>query len=198
MLTVIACLVVLGGVGLLAAWLKTALAAHEAESGVQLTARNAEIDRHLQAVVETMDRRLGLLDGKVDRRLESASKTTSQIHERLGKVDEATGQMLARAKDLAPLEQALRPPKARGGVGELLLGNLLRDRLPADAYSLQYGFKGGERVDAVIRVDRLAPIDAKFPLDNFERLRRPPGESGRGPHREGFARGRQGPGGAVP
>ncbi|SRR6266566_3297167 len=170
MLTVIACLVVLGGVGLLAAWLKTALAAHEAESGAQLTARNAEIDRHLQAVVETMDRRLGLLDGKVDRRLESASKTTSQIHERLGKVDEATGQMLARAKDLARLEQALRPPKARGGFGELLLGNLLRDRLPAEAYSLQYGFKGGERVDAVIKVEKLVPVDAKFPLDNFERL----------------------------
>src|SRR6266487_3760020 len=188
MLTVIACLVVLGGVGLLAAWLKTALAAHEAESGAQLTARNAEIDRHLQAVVETMDRRLGLLDGKVDRRLESASKTTSQIHERLGKVDEATGQMLARAKDLARLEQALRPPKARGGFGELLLGNLLRDRLPAEAYSLQYGFKGGERVDAVIKVQKLVPVDAKFPLDNFERLVDAPDDEARKLAEKGFAR----------
>src|SRR6266581_2350629 len=131
MLTVIACLVVLGGVGLLAAWLKTALAAHEAESGAQLTARNAEIDRHLQAVVETMDRRLGLLDGKVDRRLESASKTTSQIHERLGKVDEATGQMLARAKDLAS------------------------STLPRRSWIWLV-------VDAVIKVEKLVPVDAKF------------------------------------
>jgi DNA recombination protein RmuC len=78
--------------------------------------------------------------------------------------------MLERARDLAKLEHALRPPKARGGFGELLLGNLLRDRLPPDAYELQYGFSTGDRVDAIIKVDRLVPIDAKFPLDNFERL----------------------------
>ena len=53
--------------------------------------------------------------------------------------------MLARANDLARLEQVLRPPKARGGFGELLLENLLRDRLPPSAYSIQYGFKSGER-----------------------------------------------------
>src|SRR6266516_4562475 len=90
MLTVIACLVVLGGVGLLAAWLKTALAAHEAESGAQLTARNAEIDRHLQAVVETMDRRLGLLDGKVDRRLVDLAQAFMDLARCLRRALEAT------------------------------------------------------------------------------------------------------------
>ena len=49
--------------------------------------------------------------------------------------------MLDRAKDLARLEQALRPPKARGGFGELLLATLLRDPLPSDAYQLQYTFR---------------------------------------------------------
>jgi DNA recombination protein RmuC len=134
-----------------------------------LAERNAEVEQRLNAMTETMDRRLGELDTKVDRRLESATKTATQIHERLGKMDEATAQVLERAKDLAKLEQALRPPKARGGFGELLLGNLLRDRLPAHAYELQYTFANGERVDAVIRVDKLVPVDAKFPLDNFHR-----------------------------
>ncbi len=78
--------------------------------------------------------------------------------------------MLERAKDLARLEQALRPPKARGGFGELLLENLLRDRLPPAAYEMQYTFQSGERVDAVVRVDRLIPVDSKFPLDNYNRL----------------------------
>jgi DNA recombination protein RmuC len=139
-------------------------------SGSQLAERNAEVDRRLQALGETMDRRLGSLDERVDRRLESATKTTTAIHERLGKVDEATSQMLERAKELGRLEQALRPPKARGGFGELLLENLLRDRLPPSAFQMQHTFASGERVDAIVRVDRLIPVDSKFPLDNYNRL----------------------------
>jgi DNA recombination protein RmuC len=158
------------------------------DSGAQLAERNAEVDRRLHAIVETMDRRLGELDTKVDRRLESATETATQIHERLGKVDEATAQMLERAKDLARLEHALRPPKARGGFGELLLGNLLRDRLPPDAYRLQHGFRSGERVDAVIVVERLVPIDAKFPLDNFERLVAAENDDQRALYEKAFAR----------
>jgi DNA recombination protein RmuC len=152
------------------AWLPRFLAAFQAQAATQLAERNAEVDRRLESVVETMDRRLAELDTKVDRRLESASQTSIKIHERLGKVDEATTQMLQRAQDLARLEQALRPPKARGGFGELLLENLLRDRLPPTAYRMQHTFDSGERVDAVVTVDRLIPIDSKFPLDNYNRL----------------------------
>jgi DNA recombination protein RmuC len=151
-------------------WLARVLRDLRSDWGTQLADRNAEVDRRLQGVTETMDRRLAELDTKVDRRLENASQTTNKIHERLGKVDEATTQMLERAKDLARLEQALRPPKARGGFGELLLENLLRDRLPPSAYDMQHTFDSGERVDAVVRVERVIPVDSKFPLDNYTRL----------------------------
>jgi DNA recombination protein RmuC len=133
--------------------------------------RDAAVDRRLAGLGETLDRRLGQLDVKVDRRLESAQKTTTEIHERLGKVDSAAAQMLERAKDLSRLEQALRPPKARGGFGELLLENLLRDRLPETAFHMQYGFSTGERVDAAVQAGGLLiPVDSKFPLDNYQRL----------------------------
>jgi DNA recombination protein RmuC len=188
MLTVAVLLVLTAGAAGLLFLLRSELARLRTDSGTQLAERNAEVDRHLHALVETMDRRLGELDTKVDRRLETASRTTSQIHERLGKVDHATAQMLERAKDLARLEQALRPPKARGGFGELLLANLLRDRLPADAYELQYGFRSGERVDAVIRVEKLVPIDAKFPLDNFSRLIEAESDTERVLYEKAFAR----------
>ena len=158
------------GIIVLTRILRGELGAMREQTTTELTARNADVDRRLQGVIETMDRRLGELDTKVDRRLETSGKTTTQIHERLGEVTKATAELNERAKDLGRLEQALRPPKARGGFGELLLENLLRDRLPPSAYELQYTFTTGERVDAIIRAEQLVPIDAKFPLDNFERM----------------------------
>lgn len=158
------------GLVALAVWLVRSFAALRSESASGLESRNSEVERRLQGVIETMDRRLGELDTKVDRRLEHASEQTNAIYRQLGDVGRATAQLAEQAKGLGQLQQILRPPKARGGFGELLLGNLLADRLPPQSYALQYGFKSGERVDAVIRVERLVPIDAKFPLDNFERL----------------------------
>src|ERR671910_2972479 len=157
--------------------LRADLHALQATAAQQLADRNAEVDRRLEAMTATMDRRL-----------ETATKTSSAIHQQLGQLGQANAEILARANDLKKLEQALRPPKARGGFGELLLGNLLRDRLPQDSYQLQYGFKTGERVDAVIKVERLVPIDAKFPLDNFERLVEAETDDERALHDKAFAR----------
>jgi DNA recombination protein RmuC len=166
--------------------------------GLAFVLRNV-FDERLSGMEAKLDRRLGELDTRVDRRLEgldgrlltsqqSAGETATQIAEKLGRMEGATAQMLARAAELARLEQALRPPKARGGFGELLLGNLLRDRLPSDAYQLQYTFRSGERVDAVIKVDRLVPVDAKFPLDNFERVVEAGDDESRALHEKAFAR----------
>jgi DNA recombination protein RmuC len=188
MLTIALTVVLLAALAGLAVWLTRVLQRFRLDAEAAVAARNADVERRLQGITETMDRRLGALDTKVDRRLEHASKQTNAIHKQLGDVGRATSTLAEHAKELGQLQQVLRPPKARGGFGELLLGNLLRDRLPAEAYSLQYGFKSGERVDAVIRVDRLAPIDAKFPLDNFERLVDAQGEAERELYEKAFAR----------
>ena len=166
-----------GGVWLVRA-LRESLTTLKTETSTQLAERNAEVDRRLEAMTSTLDRRL-----------ESTGKTAGEIHRQLGELGRANEEILARAKDLKRLEQALRPPKARGGLGELLLENLLRDRLPPDAFQLQYTFRTGERVDAVIKVDRrLVPIDAKFPLDNFERLAEAEDDEHRALAEKAFAR----------
>jgi DNA recombination protein RmuC len=157
------------------------------------------VDERLGGIEQRLDRRLGELDERVDRRLEgidgrllstqqSTGETTTKIVERLTKLDGATEQMLQQAGQISRLEHVLRPPKARGGFGELLLENLLRDRLPPSAYEIQYGFKSGERVDAVIRVERLIPVDAKFPLDNFQRMVEAEDDASRALHEKAFAR----------
>ena len=145
-------------------------------------------DRRLSEVHEGFDRRLEGLDGRLLSSQQTAGQTATQIVDRLSKLDGTAAQMLQKAADLGRLEQALRPPKARGGVGEMLLANLLRDMLPTDAYRLQYTFRSGERVDAVIRVDKLLPVDAKFPLDNFERLANAEGDDERELHEKAFGR----------
>jgi DNA recombination protein RmuC len=147
----------------------------------QLGGTLQQLDGAIDGIQLRIDHRLGELDAKVDRRLEgldgrllatqrNAGETATQITEKLARVEEGTKSMLERANDLKRLEQALRPPKARGGFGELLLPNLLADMLPASAYELQFGFASGERVDAVVRVEKLLPVDAKFPLDNVHRV----------------------------
>jgi DNA recombination protein RmuC len=183
-----------------AVWLRAQLHGLRSDSAEQLAGRNAEMDRRLAGMTETMDRRfgeldtkvdrrLGEMDVKVDRRLAGMTETSTKIHERLGKVDEATAQLNERAKDFQRFEQMLRPPKARGGVGEQLLANLLADILPAGRYELQYGFRSGERVDAVIRLeDALVPVDAKFPLDNFQRFVEAEDDVTRELHAKTFAR----------
>jgi len=192
MLTVLALVLILaavaGGVFLLGRLARDELAALRKDSAAQLAERTADVDRRLAGMAETFDRRLGQLDVKVDRRLESAQKTSSQIHERLGKVDSAATQMLERAKDLSRLEQALRPPKARGGFGELLLENLLRDRLPPSAFAIQHTFPSGERVDAVVRAGQLISVDSKFPLDNYQRLVEADSDAERQLHEKAFGR----------
>ena len=156
----------------LAVWLARALTAFRADNSRQLESRTAEVDRRLQGLTEAVDRRLADLDTKVDRRLEHASQQTNAIHKQLGDVGRATAQLA---------EQRERPGTAAAGAAPAEGERRLR-RAPArepaarpvagDAYSLQHALRGGERVDAVIRVDQLVPIDSKFPLDNFERMRR--------------------------
>lgn len=172
---------VLLALGAAVVWLPRMIAAQLAslrvETARQLGERNAEVDRRLADVTETLDRRLA-----------SSGQTATQIHEKLGQVTTVMAEVNERAKDLGRLEQVLRPPKARGGFGELLLENLLRDRLPPEAYAMQHTFATGDRVDAVIRVDRLVPVDSKFPLDNFELMIGAEDEAQRQLHEKAFAR----------
>src|SRR2546421_12369019 len=115
-------LLVLAGGAALAIWLTRALQAFKTDSDATLASRNAEVGRQLEGITATMDRRLGELDTKVDRRMEHASAQTNPIQKRRGDVCGATTLLADHAKELGQLHQVLPRPTGRGGIRELLRG----------------------------------------------------------------------------
>lgn len=103
--------------------------------------------------------------------LGSATSAFGNVKEQLGKLEQTNQQIIAISKDISSLQDLLRAPKFRGAMGETLLENLLSQVLPKEHYQAQYHFKSGDAVDAVIRLgEHLVPVDAKFSLENFQRM----------------------------
>jgi len=107
----------------------------------------------------------------VGERLDHTARVVGEVQQGLGELREATARVRDIGRDVVSLHDILRAPKLRGGLGELLLGDLLAQVLPARHFTLQHTFQNGERVDAVVRLGpALVPVDAKFPLEDFRRL----------------------------
>jgi DNA recombination protein RmuC len=104
----------------------------------------------------------------VGQRLAEATKLVSDVGQQLGGLQEAGRELRTTAH---VLETVLSGARTRGALGEVALERLLADGLPQESYDLQYRFKTGAAVDAVVRVgDKLLPIDSKFPLDAYRRF----------------------------
>ncbi|HVP06933.1 MAG TPA: DNA recombination protein RmuC [Candidatus Acidoferrum sp.] len=140
--------------------LRSELIGKQAESFLAL--RQA-IDSANQIVNE----RLAEGAGALDRRL----SLINEIENRLGQLTTQTNNIEQIGKNIQSLSELLKPPKLRGALGELLLENLLGQILPQAMFATQYQMSDGQRVDAIVRLgDRVLPIDAKFPLEAFERV----------------------------
>ena len=114
---------------------------------------------------------VNLLSERIHQAEESSQRSFERLAGTIGGLSKATEQMLEVGKTINSLEDLLKPPKLRGGMGETLLEELLAQILPPEFYTFQYGFKSGEKVDAVVRLgDGFVPVDAKFPLESFRRM----------------------------
>ena len=128
---------------------------------------NVSIDQKLQAI----NQQLLNSQESVGKRLDSASQVFGQVQKDLGSLSAATERVFEVGKDIASLQEILKAPKIRGGLGELFLGDLLAQVLPDSCVKQQYKFKNGDTVDAVLTLGQgMVSIDSKFPLENFKRI----------------------------
>lgn len=133
----------------------------------QLANINTQVNTQLSSLVQQMQN----ATGQIGTRLDNAAKVVGEVKHNLGELSEATKKVFEVGKDISSLQEILRSPKLRGGLGELFLGDLLAQMLPPTHFSMQYQFKTGDRVDAVIHLGQgIVPVDSKFPLENFIRI----------------------------
>jgi len=99
------------------------------------------------------------------------AKQLTEVRIEQTKTNESTTRFMTIAEQLANLEKVLKHQKQRGNLGEASLELILSNILPPGSYKMQYEFPGGETVDAVVVTkEGVIPIDAKFSLDNYQRL----------------------------
>lgn len=131
------------------------------------------IKADLQAMKDAIDRSSAQTQNSVFKQISESSKIITDVTDRLAKLDETNRRVVDVADELKTLQNVLQNPKQRGVLGEYYLESVLDNVMSPDQYQLQYEFKNGEKVDAVIFLQqgKILPIDSKFSLENYNRLR---------------------------
>jgi DNA recombination protein RmuC len=130
-----------------------------------------QLRQTLQQINQHMSQSLDTTRQTLDTQLQGSTAVIQNVQRQLVSLEKNTQQIFDVGKDISSLQQLLKSPKLRGNLGEYLLADLLAQILPPAHFELQYTFKGQQTVDAVIRLQGgIVPVDAKFPLENFQRM----------------------------
>jgi len=133
----------------------------------------------MQQSVEETNRNLNKVMRETNKNMvDSLQKNSQSMNERLERtaefiagVKKEVGQMAEIGRGMKDIQEFLQSPKLRGNIGEVVLRKILSQMLPKQSFHLQYAFKSGEIVDAVIQTEAgIIPIDSKFPMENFRRM----------------------------
>jgi DNA recombination protein RmuC len=125
----------------------------------------------LNKQLEGLNKQMLETTGQIGQRLDATGQIVNRVSKSLGELQETARTILDVGKTMSEIQNILKAPKLRGGFGEMLLEDLLRQILPSDMVKFQYAFSSGEKVDAIIQFPQgIVPIDAKFPLENFSKM----------------------------
>ncbi|MFC3691203.1 DNA recombination protein RmuC [Chenggangzhangella methanolivorans] len=133
--------------------------------------RQSDLARGVAERLDAVGQRVG--DG-LSANGEATAEQLKKLEARLAVIDAAGASIGALAGQVTDLKAILANKPARGAFGQGRMEAILKDALPPSAVTFQAQLSTGVRPDAIIRLPgdpRGLAVDAKFPLEGFERLR---------------------------
>ena len=147
------------------------IAAQEAAMADRLTQAERSLTEAIKGQNESLS---AALSSQTERMTTSLGATSAEIKERLAVIDAARGNIEALGTQVNTLAGILGNKQARGAFGESQMEQIIADRLPSDAFTLQATLSNGKRADCLIHLPNPPgpiAIDSKFPLESWLALR---------------------------
>jgi len=129
------------------------------------------LQQQLGQVSEQLNKGMIESNKSVQEQFRASSNIIKDVTEKLSNLENTNKQVLGIADQLQGLENVLKNPKQRGILGEYYLETLLKNLFGPNDYQMQYAFKNGDIVDAVVFIgNKILPIDSKFSLENYNKI----------------------------
>jgi DNA recombination protein RmuC len=131
------------------------------------------------AMLQVMEQRLAEVQRAMGESLHGTSTRTArslgELQQRLETLDKAQANIEKLSGNVLSLQDILSNKQTRGAFGEIQLNDIVQKALPSDAYTMQATLSNGRRADCLVHLPNPPGpivIDAKFPLEAYEALRR--------------------------
>ena len=131
------------------------------------------------AMLQVMEQRLAEVQRNMTEALHGTSARTArslgELQTRLETIDKAQANIEKLSGNVLTLQDILSNKQTRGAFGEIQLHDIVQKALPKDAYTMQATLSNGRRADCLIHLPNPPGpivIDAKFPLEAYEAIRR--------------------------
>lgn len=144
----------------------------ERQDGIRdsVNARLVDQERAVSERLEAVTRRVG---ASLETSTEKTGESLQKIGERLAVIDEARKNITRLSEQVDSLEGILANKQARGAFGEIQLRDLVESVMPPAAFAFQATLGNGKRPDCLLKLPNPPgpiAIDAKFPLESWQRL----------------------------
>ncbi|CUA94187.1 DNA recombination protein RmuC [Pannonibacter indicus] len=136
------------------------------------SSRQGDMMRAVNERLDGMGHKLGLSMADTTRQTHDGLR---QLHERLAVIDRAQKTITDLSGQVGQLQAILANKQTRGAFGQGRMEAIIQDQLPPSGYSFQATLSSGSRPDCLVHMPNGAPplaIDAKFPLEAYNLLRK--------------------------